>query len=397
MEDLFDKDISTSLWSAKLIDDDPETVINAHLAFLRAGADIILTSTYVLVHTCKRPIELNLIPYFIFYEPLLPRPRTRLHKTYRYQCAFNTFTNAGYNHEEAVRLMRKAVHLAVEARARYFAERKAAFPEDIKIALSLGPYGATLAPAQEFDGYYPPPFGPRGYDPESERQGANAFEEGEKTLEERAVEALKEFHLERLRVFQEDEEVWGAIDFIAFETVPVTREIRGIRRAMADLQEEDGSQSKPWWISTVWPYGKYPEKHCVDDHVKPEEVIRAIAGQSPDSLLPVPDGIGINCTAVDYISSLVDELGQAFDAMSGRRPWLVLYPNGGDVYDPNTKTWIPRESKQSWAEGFGAVVRQVTKSQQWAGVIAGGCCRTKPIDIRLLNRIVKHSIGKSVR
>ncbi|KAK7677532.1 hypothetical protein QCA50_019538 [Cerrena zonata] len=361
LEDLFDKDISTSLWSAKLIDDDPETIINAHLAFLRAGADIILTSTY--------------------------------------QCAFNTFTNVGYTHEEAVRLMRKAVHLAVEAKTRYFAERKAAFPEDIKIALSLGPYGATLSPAQEFDGYYPPPFGPRGFDPENEKQGTNAFGngDGERKLEESAVEALKEFHLERLRVFKEDEEVWGAIDFIAFETVPVTREIKAIRRAMGILQVEGGIESKPWWISTVWPDGKYPEKRCGEDAVKPEEVIQAVAGQSPDSLLPVPDGFGINCTAVDYIASLVDELGKEFDSLLGKRPWLALYPNGGDVYDPKTKTWIPRESKESWAESFGAIVRQVTKSRKWAGVIAGGCCRTKPIDIRLLNRIVKHSIGKSVK
>ena len=100
---------------------------------------------------------------------------------------------------------------------------------------------------------------------------------------------------------------------------------------------------------------------------------------------------------MEHISTLVEELGREFDTASGHRPWIVLYPNGGDVYDPQTKTWIPGEHKESWAEGFGAIVRQVAKSRQWAGVIAGGCCRTKPIDIRLLNRIVKHSIGKSVR
>ncbi len=47
LEDVFHKDISTPLWSAKPIEDDPEVIIAAHLAFLRAGADVILTSTYV--------------------------------------------------------------------------------------------------------------------------------------------------------------------------------------------------------------------------------------------------------------------------------------------------------------------------------------------------------------
>ena len=47
LEDVFHKDISTPLWSAKPIEYDPEVMIAAHLAFLRAGANIILTSTYV--------------------------------------------------------------------------------------------------------------------------------------------------------------------------------------------------------------------------------------------------------------------------------------------------------------------------------------------------------------
>lgn len=47
LEDVFHKDLSHPLWSARFIDHEPETIIEAHLAFLRAGARIILTSTYV--------------------------------------------------------------------------------------------------------------------------------------------------------------------------------------------------------------------------------------------------------------------------------------------------------------------------------------------------------------
>ena len=45
LEELFHKDISAPLWSAKPVDSEPQVIVDAHLAFLRAGCDIILTST----------------------------------------------------------------------------------------------------------------------------------------------------------------------------------------------------------------------------------------------------------------------------------------------------------------------------------------------------------------
>jgi homocysteine S-methyltransferase len=48
IEDTYKQDITrTPLWSAKPIQENPELIVDAHLAFLRAGAEIILTSTYV--------------------------------------------------------------------------------------------------------------------------------------------------------------------------------------------------------------------------------------------------------------------------------------------------------------------------------------------------------------
>lgn len=48
LEDIFHVDIShTPLWSAKAVVEEPETIIQAHLAFLRAGARVLLTSTCV--------------------------------------------------------------------------------------------------------------------------------------------------------------------------------------------------------------------------------------------------------------------------------------------------------------------------------------------------------------
>ena len=48
LEDTFKQEIArTPLWSAKPIQENPESIVDAHLAFLKAGAGIILTSTYV--------------------------------------------------------------------------------------------------------------------------------------------------------------------------------------------------------------------------------------------------------------------------------------------------------------------------------------------------------------
>jgi hypothetical protein len=49
LKDVFKQDVSGPLWSARVIDESPETIVNAHLAFMRAGADVILTATYALI------------------------------------------------------------------------------------------------------------------------------------------------------------------------------------------------------------------------------------------------------------------------------------------------------------------------------------------------------------
>ena len=39
-------DLNNKLWSAKLIESDPEAIIKAHLAYLEAGAQCITTASY---------------------------------------------------------------------------------------------------------------------------------------------------------------------------------------------------------------------------------------------------------------------------------------------------------------------------------------------------------------
>jgi len=105
-----------ALWSARLLADEPEAIVAAHLAYFRAGARIAITASY--------------------------------------QATFEGFAARGLDHDAAAALLRRSVELADEARAGYRAERAPADPGPLLIAASIGPYGAYLADGSEYRGRY---------------------------------------------------------------------------------------------------------------------------------------------------------------------------------------------------------------------------------------------------
>lgn len=294
--------------------------------------------------------------------------------------------------------MRKSVKLAHEARHRFWQEQEAQgqAKSDIKVALSLGPFGATLHPAQEFDGFYPAPYGPKGYTSDSAEKNTNAFPETDegRSLAAASVDALVEFHLERLRVFADDQETWNMVDLVAFETVPLTREVMAIRRAVGLLQQELSIRRvvmKKWWVSTVWPDGRCPEELAPGgERLVPKQMVQALLGNEDPVRHPRPWGIGINCTSLEHLPPLLSGFSTTADeicATSSERPWLVVYPNGGDTYDPISRTWIHgSEGKGAlWAENLWKVVRKTEGADRvWGGIMLGGCCRTGPAEISAL-------------
>jgi homocysteine S-methyltransferase len=302
--------------------------------------------------------------------------------------------------------MSKCVRLAAEARSQFCATEWQSIPADgpnssvpedpgaVKIALSLGPFGAGLSPAQEFDGYYPPPFGPRRYTRGDDNCNAFPKDDDGRQKEDEATAALTQFHFERLCVFADDEAAWDALDFIAFETVPLVREIRAIRMAMAAFQTRRPSvQSKPWWISFVFPQGKFPETGEGGSNVPVRSVVAAALLRIPTPVgsdpLPIPSALGINCTEVELIPAVLADMEAAMLEFQTQesRPWLVLYPNGGDVYNPISQTWEVKDKPGVWAEKLANIVAKIqVRSGIWSGVVAGGCCRTGPEDIDLLNK-----------
>ena len=107
-------DLNQKLWSAKLLESNPEAIVLAHLAYLEAGAQCIITSSY--------------------------------------QATLPGFMAIGYDQSSASTLILKSVQLAEEARRRFMLLN----PRQPKplIAASIGPYGAYLADGSEYRGDY---------------------------------------------------------------------------------------------------------------------------------------------------------------------------------------------------------------------------------------------------
>ena len=316
----------------------------------------------------------------------------------RYQASFSTFQRAGYTCEDAERIMLKSVKLADEARKRFIQEQEGVNSDDVQIALSLGSYGSTLFPAQEYDGFYPPPYGPKVFSDEGEN--CNAFEDG--VAAENSVTALAQFHLERLQVFSRSPEAWTTIDCFALETVPLAREVKAIRTAFGLLRKEmsEDHTMKPWWISLAFPYNRFSETQFPGgQNLSVRQVAEvALCNESPSH--PLPSGIGLNCMQTDYLPGLLSRLQEAVDDIFEKgttRPWLVMYPNGGDVYDPVSRTWKIRAAAgkaDAWAEELGEIVDDAARRRTWSGVLVGGCCRTGPDEISALSRRLSYTHRK---
>lgn len=332
----------------------------------------------------------------------------------RYQCSFSTFERAGYSQEEAKVIMLKSVDLAHKAQILFHNETQQQGENnnnETRIALSLGPFGASLTPGREFDGYYPPPYGPKAYSVEGENCNSFGVRHG-RERELKSIDALAQFHYERLLVFLSDTDTWNTINCLAFETVPLVREVRAIKKTMAWLKTEIDRRNaegvveigiKPWWISFVFPDGQFPETRGQGGtKLTAREVVAATldsTGQDESTGIdtrPFPTGLGVNCTPIGFVPGILKEMVEAVEECwdkSGAKPWLIVYPNGGGIYDPVSQTWHVQEGESqetkghTWAEELGEiVVRIIEERTTWGGIVVGGCCKTGPDQIRQLSR-----------
>lgn len=107
-------DLSNPLWTASAVINAPDTIVAAHRAYLDAGADCIITSSY--------------------------------------QASISGFMKIGHSKAAAEALMTKTVTLAQQAVAEFL--RDVNTEQKKYVAASIGPYGASLADGSEYRGQY---------------------------------------------------------------------------------------------------------------------------------------------------------------------------------------------------------------------------------------------------
>jgi len=108
-------DLGSSLWSARMLVQQPDAIRSAHREFFAAGARIGISSSY--------------------------------------QVSYEGLRSLGIDRDETNRLLALSVQLVADARADYLAENPGS-TDDLWIAASVGPYGAMLADGSEYRGDY---------------------------------------------------------------------------------------------------------------------------------------------------------------------------------------------------------------------------------------------------
>ena len=222
--------LTTSLWTGELIRTNPAQITKAHLDFINAGAQIIITSSYQLSYT---------------------------------GCGAR-----GWSEDETNQALIASTLLA----------KKAVIEsgKSVKLAASVGPYGASLADGSEYKGNY----------------GVSK-------------QVLKDFHAKRLEVL-----ISTSPDYLALETMPDTFEVEVLLDLLNDCPI-------PFWVSYSCKEGNQTN-----------------AGQDFQSAVDLAQSamaVGINCTKPELITDLLR-------SAKSDKPYVV-YPNSGRIWDAENKVW----------------------------------------------------------
>lgn len=276
-------DLHDPLWSAKVLIDAPDLIKQVHADYFAAGADCVITATY--------------------------------------QATFEGFAGRGISEEEAKRLMRLAVHLAIEARDEFWADpaNRVGRPKPL-VAASVGSYGAFLADGSEYSGNY--------------------------RLTE---EELMNFHRRRLTVLADSE-----ADLLACETIPCLVEALALARLL------DEHPDRVAWISFSARDGA---------HISHGEALVDCVAQL--ERYPQVVAVGVNCTAPRYVRDLVKTA-----RIATTKP-ILAYPNSGEAYQAGQGCWSGVVDVATYADEARSWYEQGAR-------IIGGCCRTGPEEIRAI-------------
>ena len=226
--------LTTSLWTGELIRAAPSEITKAHLDFINAGSQVIITSSY--------------------------------------QLSYLGCGKRGWSESETDEALRASTQLAKDAVSES--------GKDVKVAASVGPYGAALADGSEYKGNY----------------GVSKS-------------VLKDFHARRLELL-----IATSPDLLALETMPDTVEVEVLLELLSDCPI-------PFWVSYSCKAGNQTN-----------------AGQSFAQAVAIAQdamAVGVNCTPPELITELL------LSAKSDKP--FVVYPNSGRTWDAAKKEWIGSE------------------------------------------------------
>ena len=327
-------DLLDPLWSAKYLIEQPELIRAVHLDYFEAGADVATTATYQATYEAflRRGIGVAAATQLMVEAVALaceareifwnaPAGGVPMHRDR---------THGGTAHRESPghAAHRNTAHRDSLGRDRTQGDPTDSLPADSipagrcqrlrpLVAASIGPYGAMLADGSEYRGHY-------------------AISD----------EGLRAFHRPRLQALAE-----AGADLFAFETIPCLREALVLARLLEELPAMSA------WLGFSCRDGMHNSEG--------EDVGACAAALQPFAQIAA---IGVNCTAPQYVGSLLRRMGRHTD-----KP-LLAYPNSGERYDATHKTWAGSEAAIPFAD----------QSLSWyaAGArLIGGCCRTTPKDI----------------
>lgn len=235
-------DLNDSLWSAKVLIEQPDLIRQVHYDYFKAGADCATTASY--------------------------------------QASPLGFAKKGISLDESIKLIKKSVELAQQAKEQYLTQIGKNKP--LFIAGSVGPYGAYLADGSEYTGNY-----------------------------QLSEEEFIEFHQIRIQAL-----IDAKTDILACETLPNFAEIKALVKVL-----------KQYPTMTAWFSFTLKDANHLSDGTPLKEVIDYL--NNVDQVVSV----GINCIALEEVTAALTVLQTLT-----RKP-LIVYPNSGEQYDPTTKQW----------------------------------------------------------
>lgn len=256
--------IDGDLWTGRVLLDDPAAVTRAHAAYVRAGADVVITSSY--------------------------------------QVSRQGFQQAGMTRDHADEALASSIAAA----------RVATDGTAVRVAASVGPYGAILHDGSEYRGNY----------------GLDRAE-------------LAAFHRERVAVL-----VASHPDLLAVETIPDALEAEAIVDVLGEFE------NVPAWVSFCAADGKRLwAGQRIEDAV-------LIATRAPNVI-----AVGVNCTDPRNVNELIGRICDVTDLP------VVVYPNAGGSWDAISGEWEDRYQSAFAPAGIGSWFASGARA-------VGGCCGT---------------------